>query len=146
MFVNRKYMRHPTEVPIEVVQEQGLSRSMKTLHDISYGGLCFDSQTRLRKDFMVRIRMQLSDSVFEVLGQVVWCRKKAGSFEVGITFTGEDEANSVRMVEQICQIEKYRHQILKNEGRKLSSQEAAFEWIKKYAAGFPAVVRFSSMR
>ncbi len=141
----RKYMRHPTEIPIEVVQEPNSNRGMKQLHDISYGGLCFDSQTCLKKDFLVRIRMKVADAGFDVQGRVVWCRKKSEHFEVGITFTGEDEANRVRMVEQICQIEKYRQQVLKSEGRRLTTQEAAFEWIKKYAAGFPGVVRFSSM-
>ena len=42
-----------------------------------------------------------------------------------------------RMVEQVCHIEQYRHEILKNEGRKLSSEAAALEWIQKYAPLFP---------
>ncbi len=144
--MKRKYIRHPSEVPIEVVQEQNPAGTMRPLHDISYGGLCFNCQTRLKKADSVQIRIRVGDSPFEVQGQVVWCRKKAEHFEVGITFTGEDEANRVRMVEQICQIEQYRHRVLETEGRALSSQEAAFEWIKKYAAGFPDVVRFSFTR
>ena len=141
----RKYIRHPADVPIEVIPEQDIDSSEKQLLDISYGGLCFDSQTRLEKDFRVQIRLKVANAVFEVRGQVVWCRRKADHFEVGITFGAEDEANRVRMLEQIFQIEKYRHQVLKTEGRQLSSQEAAFEWIKKYAASFPGGVRFSSM-
>ena len=41
------------------------------------------------------------------------------------------------MVEQVCPIEQYRHEMLKNEGRTLSSEEAALEWIQKYAPQFP---------
>ena len=42
-----------------------------------------------------------------------------------------------RMVEQVCHIEQYKHQVLKKEGRKLSGEEAALEWIQKYAPQFP---------
>ncbi len=141
--MKRKYIRHPSEVPIEVVQELNSTGSMRPLHNISYGGLCFNCQTRFKKADSVQIRIRVTDSPFEVQGRVVWCRKKGKHFEVGITFSGEDEANRVRMVEQVCQIEQYRHKVLETEGRVLSSQTAALEWIKKHAAGFPDVVRFS---
>ncbi|NOZ38133.1 MAG: PilZ domain-containing protein [Gammaproteobacteria bacterium] len=144
--MKRKYIRHPSEVPIEVVQELNPAGSIRPLHDISYGGLCFNCQMRLKKADSVQIRIRAGSLPVEVQGQVVWCRKKDKHFEVGITFTGEDEANRVRMVEQICQIEQYRHKVLKTEGRVLSSQEAAFEWIKKYAANFPQCAQFSFSR
>lgn len=143
-------MRHPAEVPIEIVQGTDTKRehdaTVKQLHDISYGGLCFDSHTRQKKHQPIRIRISVGDNPFEVDGRVAWCRKKRGHFEVGVTFTGEDEANRARMVAQVCQIESYRHRVLANEGRRLSNQEAAAEWIKKYAARFPRVMRFSSVR
>jgi hypothetical protein len=41
------------------------------------------------------------------------------------------------MVEQVCHIESYKQQILKSEGRKLSPEEAAVEWVSKFAANFP---------
>ncbi len=144
--MKRKYIRHPSQVPIEVVQALNPAGSMRSLHDISYGGLCFNYLKRLEKADSVQIRIRVGDLAFEVQGEVVWCRKKNKHFEVGVTFTGEDEANHVRMVEQLCQIEEYRRKVLKTEGRVLSSQEAAFEWIKKYAAGFPTVLRFSFNR
>ena len=136
-------MRHPTEVPIEIIEELDVDSCKKQLHDISYGGLCFDSHTRQKKDQPVRIRISVADSPVEVEGRVVWCRRKGQNFEVGVTFTGEDEANRARMVEQVCQIESYRQRIQQTEGRRISSQEAALEWIKKYAARFPGVMRFS---
>ena len=141
--MNRKYMRHPTEVPIEVVKERDKDSSKKQLHDISYGGLSFDSQIRQKKDQPVRIRISIADSLVEVEGRVVWCRRRGHHFEVGVTFTGEDQANRIRMVEQICQIESYRQRIQETEGRRMSSQEAGLEWINKYAEGFPGVMRFS---
>ena len=41
------------------------------------------------------------------------------------------------MVEQICYIEHYKREVLKNEGRILSGKDAALEWVKKNAADFP---------
>ena len=41
------------------------------------------------------------------------------------------------MVEQACYIKQYQREILASEGRELSSDEAAMEWIGKYAASFP---------
>jgi hypothetical protein len=41
------------------------------------------------------------------------------------------------MVEQVCAIDRYRRQVLEQEGRTLSRDEAASEWITKYAGRFP---------
>jgi len=43
----------------------------------------------------------------------------------------------VRMIEQICYIEHYRKEVLLNEGRRITSEQAALEWIEKYAQDFP---------
>jgi hypothetical protein len=39
-------------------------------------------------------------------------------------------------VEQICHIEHYRTTVRANQGRALSSHEAAIEWIEQYAEAF----------
>lgn len=43
----------------------------------------------------------------------------------------------MRMIEQICHIEHYRKEVERQEGRRLSSQDAADEWISRYAGDFP---------
>ena len=43
------------------------------------------------------------------------------------------------MIEQICHIEHYRKEVARVEGRELSTQEAASEWISRYASDFPAL-------
>ena len=40
------------------------------------------------------------------------------------------------MVEQVCQIEHYRREVLRVEGRVLDAESAAVEWIGRYAAEF----------
>lgn len=41
------------------------------------------------------------------------------------------------MVEQLCHIEHYRRTVRESQGRALGSQEAAIEWIERYAEAFP---------
>jgi len=47
-----------------------------------------------------------------------------------------NDAFTARMLEQIWQIINYQNR-LEQEGRVLSIEEAAFEWIDRYAALFP---------
>ena len=51
---------------------------------------------------------------------------------------------AARMVEQVCQIEHYRQQVQRAEGRVLDAETAAREWIKRYAASFPALGKGST--
>ena len=46
------------------------------------------------------------------------------------------DAFTVRMQRQCRQVEQYRQSVLQNEGRYLSKDEAAAEWIEQFAEGF----------
>jgi hypothetical protein len=50
------------------------------------------------------------------------------------------------MEAQCHQIERYRLDVLRNEGRELSRDEAALEWIERYAEGFDEGARGSWQR
>ena len=41
-----------------------------------------------------------------------------------------------RMEAQCCQIRRYRRDVIRKEGRELSPDEAALEWIERYAETF----------
>ena len=58
---------------------------------------------------------------------------------MGVSFVDPDDAFRTRMVEQICHIEHYKKEILEKEGRELTGEEAALEWIKRYAGRFPSI-------
>jgi hypothetical protein len=53
-----------------------------------------------------------------------------------ISFNTEQNSFTARMVEQICQIEHYRQEVEQLEGRILDSEEAAEEWLQRYAEDF----------
>lgn len=70
-------------------------------------------------------------------GKVVWVEQFSRGFDTGVEFESADELYRLRMIEQVCHIEHYRSEVEKREGRKISSEEAAKEWIKIYAGVFP---------
>ena len=68
---------------------------------------------------------------------VCWCEPQDGAYQVGIEFLKDQDRYTMRMVEQVCHIEAYRHRLLEQEGRQLTAAEAAREWIQLYAKDFP---------
>jgi len=52
-------------------------------------------------------------------------------------------AYKARMTEQACQIQQYK-EMLEMQGRCVSIDEAAMEWISRYADKFPSIDSFIS--
>ena len=130
------YVRHPSEFPVELRQEQGSEVVRERLHDLSTGGLCCRSSTPFEQGERVRIRIPVGTPGFEAEGRVAWCRPHDGGYRVGVEFVGESEAFRARAVEQVCHIERYHRKLLA-EGRNATEEEAAVEWISKFAGRFP---------
>ncbi|MBU6949964.1 PilZ domain-containing protein [Hahella sp. HN01] len=74
---------------------------------------------------------------FRTPAQVIWCNDVGNGFEIGLRFMSEKDAFAARMVEQVCHIEHYKREVLATEGRRMSGEEAAIEWIEKHAPDFP---------
>ncbi|MCU7813066.1 MAG: PilZ domain-containing protein, partial [Candidatus Thiodiazotropha sp. (ex Notomyrtea botanica)] len=85
----------------------------------------------------IHFAIPITPPQFHATGVVVWCRREGEEYQVGVKFTEEETAYAVRMVEQLCYIEHYRQSVRETEGRLLSGEEAALEWIDKYADHFP---------
>jgi hypothetical protein len=139
----RKFIRHPADVPIQVVldwvEDENDETVDQTITNVSLGGLAFMSQTPLEVLQRVRICIPLLRQDNHLVGNVVWCEKNTRGYEVGIEFEKSRDVFRLRMIEQICHIEHYRKEVERLEGRMLTSQEAAGEWIPKYAGDFPAL-------
>ncbi|MBD3620461.1 MAG: PilZ domain-containing protein [Chromatiales bacterium] len=133
----RGFMRHPSNIPIEVVSDPK-NRLASQLHDVSHGGLSYQAGEPRRPGEVVRLRMPLIAEDVETPARVVWCRPNAQGYQIGVEFLREEDAYRARMIEQLCHIEQYRQAVLQREGRRLDSQQAALEWIAKYASRFPA--------
>ena len=132
-------------MPIQVTSsrvedEQDIDENLdQTITNVSLGGLAFESPTAFTIFDRVRINIPILDRDNSLIGNVAWCEESGSSYVVGIKFEKSRDFFRMRMIEQICHIEHYRSEVLRTQGRELSAQEAAAEWISKYANDFPAL-------
>lgn len=134
----RKYIRHPSDIPIEVEVEDHVE-DHDMLNNISAGGLSFHSNIPIELNRVLTLRIPAVQPPFETRGKVMWCHETIEGYDVGIKLLNRDQVYHARMVEQICHIEHYKRQVFQKEGRLLSGEQAAKEWIAHYANDFPAL-------
>lgn len=133
----RQYIRHPSDIPIVYDFMEFISDQKEYLKDISVGGLCFRSRIAIPQGTCLTLQIPLTHPVFRAKGMVTWCRPQQSCYEIGVQFLDEQTEFRARMVEQVCYIEHYKRDIFEKEGRVLSGEDAAVEWIQKYASHFP---------
>lgn len=140
MLKTRRYIRHPAGVPIQFSVTEGEQHSdtvkALALRDVSEGGLCFSSARAVEPGSSITIQIPIESPPFQAQGVVAWCRPEGGRYAVGVRFD-DITRFGVRMVEQVCHIERYRDDVRQIEGRQLSSEEAAQEWVSRFAEEFP---------
>ncbi len=135
----RDFIRHPSNIPIDFQLEELVTDGSEYLKNVSEGGLAFHSAVTLEPGTTIRIKIPLMSPVFQAIGKVTWCHPIQNMFEIGIQFLDEDDSFRARMVEQICHIEQYKQEALEKDGRHLSGEQAAVEWIQKFATHFPGI-------
>ena len=143
---SREYIRHPSDIPLQYTFIDKLAHHTKSTHNVSLGGLSFSASEDLKINSWLTITIPVNKDEFQVKAQVRWCSANnnlspessvSAFFDVGVQFSDSLDAFTIRMVEQICHIEHYKKVVLKEQGRKLSNDEAAAEWIEKFAPKFP---------
>lgn len=127
----------PIQVTLDRVDDDASSLPREKLNNVSSGGLAFLSTEALSIGKTVKVRFPLLDQQHCLTGKVIWSKPNDQGFETGLQFEDPNELFCLRMIEQICHIEDYRSQLRQQQGRQLSSEEAATEWISLYAAQFP---------
>ncbi|HYJ80495.1 MAG TPA: PilZ domain-containing protein [Longimicrobiaceae bacterium] len=133
----RAFIRHTVGVPIEVRALGGaVARKLQSV-TVSVGGLSFLSDEDLELGSTIQIRIAEVKPPFEAPARVVWTSPEGDGYCIGVQFLDANDAFRARMVEQVCSIERYRQEVEENEGRQLTTSEAAAEWIGKYAGRFP---------
>lgn len=111
----RKFVRHPSSIPLKVWQETEESIcNYETLRDIGLGGLSFSSSVEWESDTIVCIQIPMVETTFQMSGKVAWCKPHSGYFDVGVEFMvkKEDLIKKDIIVDKICQIEIYKNLIL----------------------------------
>ena len=133
----RRFVRHPSSIPIELSVARGRDAESSSLHNISTGGLACAVPRPLPVGCPVVLRIPMIWPDYRGRGVVAWCRPWRDQFEVGVQFSAQDVFKA-RMVEQLSQIEFYRQQIMAEQGRSLDGEQAAREWISQHAGDFAA--------
>lgn len=133
----REFIRHPVEFPLEVEWLGGRPPRSERSLNVSPGGLAFVSLSCPQVGDLLKLRIPTVEPPFEAAARVAWCRPENGTFLVGVRFVDADAAFRSRMVQQVCAIEKYRQEVAREEGRAMTTGEAAAEWIERYADVFP---------
>ncbi|WP_369959376.1 PilZ domain-containing protein [Pseudomonas benzenivorans] len=132
----RRFLRHPSDMPVELVLRKQDFVPTQRLNNISLGGVACNSSRGFRRGTAVELRIPLLGEQARYPGVVAWCHKMDDDYLVGIAFTDEDTLFRARMVEQICQIEHYRRQREQELGHQLQIENVAREWIAQHAAEF----------
>lgn len=140
----REFIRHPSTIPVQLIKQDKnngeVYAGVNTLNNVSFGGVSCLCSEPVDKGSMVTMTIECIDPAFEIEGKVVWSKPSGDMYEVGVEFTvSKEKMFLLRMVEQICHIEHYRNELLQKEGREISSELAAKEWIGKYAEKFPGL-------
>lgn len=132
----RNFIRHDVDVPLEVTSMSVAGPQHGV--NVSHGGLSFEANACLNDGEIIQLRIPTVEPPFEALARVVWCKPEGDRYLVGAAFLDSTDAFQSRMVEQVCAIEGYRRMVAEKEGRTLTPQQAAAEWIEKFAGRFPS--------
>lgn len=134
---HREFIRHTAGVPLEIRTVPGSPAARRRSVNVSAGGLSFVWDTPPALGSVIEITIPTVDPPFQARAKVVWMKPEGDAFCVGVQFLDATDAFRARMVEQVCAIDRYRCEVLENEGRDLTPEDAASEWIGRYAGRFP---------
>ena len=132
-----EFVAHPRDLPLEITLIEDQPFPHVNEERAGFVGITSFTYHPFDNGRSVRITLEEIDPNFCVSGRVVSCNEEIDGYRVSIEFPSTEECYCVRMIEQLSQIEHYRRQA-KTEGRRLNYNEAAAEWIQKFAANFPA--------
>lgn len=133
----RNHIRHNAGIPIDIVHENNKYKFI--LLNVSMGGIACKGDKQFEVQTEVQIHIPQLKPDYTTRGKIVWCKKAQdlsnnGLYELGIEHCGEKDKAQLRMVEQISNIEHYRIEVKTTEGRVLTGDEAAREWISIYSS------------
>ncbi len=99
--LKREYIRHPALIPIEYKTQKKPEKKEDFIKNISLGGLCFKSSDCLDIGDRLSIKIPIINPKFQFHGNVVWCFKRQGFYEIGVKFLVKKDVHRVRMIQQI---------------------------------------------
>ncbi len=131
----RAFIRHPADIPIEIETLPGEPASR--VADVSCGGLAFFAERPQPSGTLLHIRIAGNETSLNARAFVAWCHPEGHGYRIGVRFESPEDAYRSRLLEQVIAIERFREELARAEGREIPRDEAAREWIRRHASGFP---------
>jgi len=139
----RRHIRHITGIPIKITLDYASRSYQKSSDDlitnVSHGGMSFIADDRFDIGQTIRVRFPILNKRTALSCKVIWCQKTGRGYETGLEFEDPEETQRMKMIDQISDIENYRRRLENQEGRKITSEQAAREWVEQYAGEFSAL-------
>ena len=101
MTEQRKYIRHPVEIPIEYKITGDPHTHSDAASNVSLGGLCFQSAAPIATGTLISLSFPSINSGVEITGKVVWCSQKETHIDIGIEFQTRSEAYMAKTIEEL---------------------------------------------
>ncbi len=103
----RKFIRHSTDIPLNVKKTGATPGQGHKLVDMSVGGICFESTESYDEGDIIRIAFPLLGEGREIEGEICWVKivsiKFPQRFQYGIQFLHADDYNHVQYMERLCE-------------------------------------------
>ncbi len=131
------FIKHPNDIPLDFSIDTPPAYVAANKLKVHEGGMVFEANASLPIGARIHLTVNLKNNDFILTGIVAHCIYiDDNRCHVGVQFEQDNEHHSMRMIEQACHIEHYRKQACQY-GRSISEEEAAKEWISRFAAHFP---------
>lgn len=143
---NRKFLRHPIRVPIQLTLAESSPALTARAEDLSQGGLAFFWPESIPEGTSLQLSIPVEDQLFKMNAHVTHSQKDAGSglFKTGVCFKDSVSAFRAKLAEEIIQIRHYCEKISLLRGRPFSEEDAAKRWIDRNAEDFARVMDSTS--
>ncbi len=132
------FIQHRRGFPLECKRLSPANEEEQSQDNRGNAGLLFESDKYLEPGTAIEATITLKGGTEKIRGKVVMVRDRGDYYEIGLWLGHQAEASRARIVEQTCYIEEYIKEKKFREGPFIINREdAAEEWISKYAAGVP---------
>ncbi len=145
MYTLQGFIKHPQDIPLSYrITSLPASKSEQLIQkETLANGMVFTAQHSAMIRAAIEIDIVVCSEHLTLQGVVDDCiqvdeasEDQNASYEITVCFREGHDAHAMRMAEQVCHIEHY-HQALLSKGRRLTADEAAKEWIGRFARLFP---------
>lgn len=134
----RKFYRHPASVPMRCRRRGHRKGDDGSTRNVSNGGVAFVSPKPFTPGDVLELEFPSLRHNVNIQGEIVWTTPlDTHHYLSGLRFNDEHERLRARLVEQMCEIDRYHRVQNERYGRDLSREEAAEEWVTRFAERYP---------